>query len=385
MASNEVVEAERSSLLVGEEQDTATHARAFVKNSEANRKQQQQRPPYPSFVSHVLMPHLLRIPLTAAWAWAFHTFVMKPWLGPLVYYWLVEHPTVQRWVHETEWMNHYVWPRIQDRMDYRGLDRNDVILYSVGSNLVHILAYTLINGCYMTMDAMKWCAQYRIPHPKAPPPELIWDTLAKITETFLLSGPLVSVYLILYMSRYPHIRSRDDFLEWNNTDTPVLVQILHFVGMLLFTQFFFYWAHRGFHQVPGVYRRFHKQHHQYQATVSISAEYAHPLEQVIANFAPTIGYNLIFSHVLPVSVWFSYLVCRLHDTFETHSGYDFRGTLLHRIGFFCGGTYWHEYHHRKNRGTYGEFYLDWFFGTMDPFLADDTQRIQAPAQMHRKW
>ncbi len=41
----------------------------------------------------------------------------------------------------------------------------------------------------------------------------------------------------------------------------------------------FYWTHRILHH-PVMYKRFHKQHHEYTGTIGFAAEHAHPFEQV---------------------------------------------------------------------------------------------------------
>jgi len=48
----------------------------------------------------------------------------------------------------------------------------------------------------------------------------------------------------------------------------------------------FYWAHRVLHH-RRIYKYIHKQHHEFKATVGIAAEYAHPVESLLANAVPT--------------------------------------------------------------------------------------------------
>ena len=47
----------------------------------------------------------------------------------------------------------------------------------------------------------------------------------------------------------------------------------------------FYWSHRLFH-TPWLYKKFHKQHHEYQVTVTIAAIYNHPFDYFVTNLLP---------------------------------------------------------------------------------------------------
>ena len=61
---------------------------------------------------------------------------------------------------------------------------------------------------------------------------------------------------------------------------------------------------------------------------------------------------------------------RLQETYESHSGYCFRGSPLAAAGL----SHWpqaafHDHHHAVNRGCFGWILLDWAFGTMDHWVA----------------
>lgn len=116
------------------------------------------------------------------------------------------------------------------------------------------------------------------------------------------------------------------------------------------------------------YARFHKQHHTYAASVSYAAEYAHPVEIVLSNYAPTLaGLLVTAAHPLVILGW---IAIRLLKTYEAHSGYCFRGSWFDRVGLSNPeAAAWHDYHHTGNRGNFGAAYLDWLFGTMDAFAA----------------
>ena len=59
--------------------------------------------------------------------------------------------------------------------------------------------------------------------------------------------------------------------------------------MMLCDDFCFHFMHRLFHsknQLLPLYQMFHKQHHEFNETVSIAAEYAHPVEFALCNLLP---------------------------------------------------------------------------------------------------
>lgn len=85
-------------------------------------------------------------------------------------------------------------------------------------------------------------------------------------------------------------------------DTKTL--IWQFMFFLLMEDLFFYLGHSTLHR-PQFYW-IHKRHHEFKTTVTIAAEYAHPLEHIFGNSFPTfIGYKIL-SHIVPVhciAIW----------------------------------------------------------------------------------
>jgi len=134
-----------------------------------------------------------------------------------------------------------------------------------------------------------------------------------------------------------------------------------------FNEFFFYWAHRAFHD-SRLYR-FHKEHHNYTGTIGFAAEHAGLLEQIVANITPTVGGCIFFGrHPFVLLVW---IVIRLNETYDGHSGYCFAGTWLSRVGLLHTSTGYHDYHHTFSfRGNFGHPLLDYCCGTMDYWLKD---------------
>ena len=75
----------------------------------------------------------------------------------------------------------------------------------------------------------------------------------------------------------------------------------HYIVAHWFNDVFFYWTHRLFHS-SAVYPVFHKKHHTYTGSISIAAEYAHPVESIVSNIFPTVLQHSTQTQQLTVSL-----------------------------------------------------------------------------------
>eukprot|EP00164_Ancoracysta_twista_P028575 GFYU01057064.1.p1 GENE.GFYU01057064.1~~GFYU01057064.1.p1 ORF type:complete len:194 (+),score=20.31 GFYU01057064.1:38-583(+) len=128
----------------------------------------------------------------------------------------------------------------------------------------------------------------------------------------------------------------------------------------------FYTVHRLMHEIPFLYRTIHKKHHEFIGSVSVAAEYSHPVEDILAAVIPTLGIFLVPSlppmHPLFAFVW---IAARSAETYEAHSGYCFHNSLLQRLGLLHSSHMaFHDFHHTINKGNYGTSLLwDYLLGT----------------------
>jgi len=119
----------------------------------------------------------------------------------------------------------------------------------------------------------------------------------------------------------------------------------------------FYFIHRLMHH-PTLYKYVHKMHHEYKTTVSISAEYSHPLEYAFGVMLPSaVGANILGPR-MHLFTLFSFVFMRTCEGIDAHCGYDFSWSP-YRILPFSGGAFYHDFHHTHNVGNYGDFFCLW--------------------------
>lgn len=92
--------------------------------------------------------------------------------------------------------------------------------------------------------------------------------------------------------------------------------------------------------------------HEFSAPFGLAAEYAHPVEVLVLGTG-TIGGPLLFAilsqtiwpqvslHIVTVYIW---VILRLFQAVEAHSGYDFPWGTRHWLPFWSGAEH-HDYHH----------------------------------------
>ncbi|KAF8530071.1 C-4 methyl sterol oxidase [Hysterangium stoloniferum] len=136
--------------------------------------------------------------------------------------------------------------------------------------------------------------------------------------------------------------------------------------------FFFEDAFHYFGKPSSFKANIHKIHHKYSAPFGLAAEYAHPVEVLILGTGTLAGpflYCAYFKdlHVLTVYCW---VILRLFQAIDAHSGYDFPWSLRNIFPLWSGAEH-HDFHHMAFTNNYSTSfrYLDYIFGTDNKYRA----------------
>lgn len=242
------------------------------------------------------------------------------------------------------------------------LRNSDAMVFAALVSAAHIVVYLVCNVPLAIFDYYGYFQEYKLFRKESMKPtrQLVQKTVIEAAISLFVSTPVLSYFAFptyVYFGLTPL-----------DSPLPTLMDIVQtmFIGHI-FNDVAFYFAHRMFHSKALYW--IHKQHHNYTGTMGISAEFANPIEGLLANLIPTIGGVVLFGchHPLCFIVW---LAMRLQQTFLAHSGFCFKDTWLDFFGLaHADGAIFHDHHHTSNCGNFGSYYMDYLFGTMDNFVA----------------
>lgn len=237
------------------------------------------------------------------------------------------------------------------------------VFFTLSLVVAHSGTWLLVNGGLLLAEHLNFApiTRHKIERRKAEvaSPALVRRLYLEMAFNHLCTTPLTA-YLLFSVSKWAGMPAAAEAL-------PSYASIALFLAAShSFNDWGFYWTHRLLHH-RALYARFHKQHHEFKGTVGAAAEYAHPFEVVLSNQIPTLGFVLgVGAHPL---ICFAWLVLRLSQTYEAHSGYEFGDTLAGRWGLTSNDYGFHDHHHTVNSGNYGAEHMDWLFGTMDSYAS----------------
>ena len=218
-----------------------------------------------------------------------------------------------------------------------------MVLFGFGHGVVFCgtaLAYALIS-------ASGSCTKYALPRRRAqlPSQSLLRRALrAGVVDSFVVV-PLISYAL------YPVLFTHGTIPPLSSSPSSSMLAVYaQLLGCNLTNEFLFAVLHRLFH-VKSLYT-FHKQHHEFKGTVTLASEYSGVAETVVTNLFP----NLIFGAVMGIhpAVFTTWLYWTTLESAESHCGFAWAGTWLHRLGLtHTEAAVFHDCHHTVNKGCYG--------------------------------
>jgi len=208
---------------------------------------------------------------------------------------------------------------------------------------LHVLTLLGLYGLFSFMFRRGILRRFQIAGGKAPDPALGRSALYEF-----LPGQ-AAFALACYFVVYPLWTAAGGSMS---TVWPPLWQVLvHLLAFIAIQDTIFYWSHRTLH-TRWLFSHVHFRHHRFRIVRTYVAEYAHPVENLMNMVALFAGPIALGSPLPTVAVW---IVVRIAETAEAHSGYAFTGSSSR-----------HSFHHlHAQRGCYGSFFgpWDWLLGT----------------------
>jgi len=252
---------------------------------------------------------------------------------------------------------------------------NDILATGIMSFVMHELVYFGRSLPWVIIDAIPYFRRWKIQDTKIPTPAEQW----RCTKLVLFSHftvELPQIWLFHPMCKYFGMDTGVPFPHW----TKMAYQIIIFFIM---EDTWHYWSHRAFHWGP-LYKYVHKIHHTYSAPFGLAAEYASPIE-VMALGLGTVGGPLLWCyftqdlHILTVYIW---IVFRLFQAIDAHSGYEFPWSLHHFLPFWAGAEH-HDVHHEKFIGNFASSFRWWDY-MLDTEAGSDAAKKRRDRKMAKE-
>ena len=228
---------------------------------------------------------------------------------------------------------------------------NDVLATGILSFVMHETVYFGRSLPWIIIDRIPALNKYKIQNHKIPSAKEQWDcAMLVLFSHFTVELP--QIWLFHPMAQFCGMSTGVPFPSlWK-----MAYQIMIF---FVLEDTWHYWTHRALHWGP-LYKNIHKIHHQYSAPFGLAAEYASPIEVMLLGTG-TVGAPILWCaitkdlHVLTMYVW---IVFRLFQAIDAHSGYDFPWSLHKFLPFWAGADH-HDTHHEKFLGNYSSSFRWW--------------------------
>ncbi|SNW62494.1 Fatty acid hydroxylase (C-4 methyl sterol oxidase putative) [Orpheovirus IHUMI-LCC2] len=180
----------------------------------------------------------------------------------------------------------------------------------ISAFLLHQVSYFFIYSTFLIADYIPFLHKYKIQK----------DIVNDISYTSKAYKKVIISHFTMELPMMLIFYKLTEILNFSyNVPNPYHVIYVCIISLFI-EDFYFYLVHRLLHHHM-LYKHIHKIHHEYTAPFGFAAEYAHPLETIMLGFGTVIGPLLLTTNYYTVLCW---LVLRIYQTVEAHSGYDFR-------------------------------------------------------------
>ncbi|KAF9784216.1 hypothetical protein IL306_007989 [Fusarium sp. DS 682] len=246
---------------------------------------------------------------------------------------------VQLNILEKLWAAWYLWMQ------------NDTLATGIMSFVLHELVY--FGRCipYMMMDYIPYFQQFRIQKQKVPTLKEQWDCAAIVLISHF-TAELPQIWFFHPIATYLG-------MDYGVPFPPVWKMALQIAVCFVMEDAWHYWFHRALHYGP-LYKAIHKMHHTYSAPFGLAAEYASPIETALLGIG-VVGCPIILLSItgeLHLFTMYTWIVLRLFQAIDSHSGYDFPWSLRHFLPVWAGAAH-HDLHHEKFIGNYASSFRWW--------------------------
>lgn len=222
-----------------------------------------------------------------------------------------------------------------------------------GSLIVHELLYFGICLPTFLCQFIPFAKHYKIQDARPETFDKQWKCFKLLMKNhFLVQLPMIAGGYI-FAEQYSIPFDWEHMPRWYHTTVLVL-------ACAVIEDTWHYFLHRALHDVR-IYKYIHKVHHYFQAPFGMVAEYAHPAETIILGLGTFWGIFLFTNHIILLWAW---VLVRLLETIDVHSGYDFPLNPLHLVPGYAGARF-HDFHHYNFVGNYSSSFVWWdkLFGT----------------------
>ena len=234
---------------------------------------------------------------------------------------------------------------------YYAYMQNDTLATGLMSFVFHEVVY--FGRCipWIIIDAMPYFNQWKLQEAKKPTTKDQWACIRYVLLTHF-TVELPQIWLFHPIIKYFGMSVGVPFPS-------LLRMVLQIALFMVLEDTFHYFAHRALHYGP-LYKYIHKTHHLHSAPFGLAAEYCHPLEILILGIG-TLGSPILYcalTHNLHLITVYGFVLLRLFQAVDAHSGYDFPWSLNKFIPFWSGADH-HDFHHQAFMNCYSTSFRWW--------------------------